>query len=281
MLDILSLLQKSGLRDWGICSFDQIRPFLLKCRAANRLPENAMSVLMTVFPYHVECGAHNISRYAIPPDYHTVAGVYLERACKLLREAFPAEKFVWFADNSPIPEVRAAALCGLGVVGLHTLLITPRYGSWVFLGEIVTSLSLPVTGKEIQACSLCGNCRTACPGNALRQSGLQTAQCLSHISQKKGELTAWEQDVLRKGGSAWGCDLCQEVCPMNHTGEETYLPEFREKLFPLILPGQSQAIQNRAFHWRGPKIIERNLKILAEEPISHQKIADSDPNHFA
>ena len=129
MHDIFGLLRRSGLRDWGICSFEQVRGSLLDCRAKSRIPENARSVLMTVFPYFTPCGAHNISRYAIPPDYHTAAGEYLDRACGLLREAFPDQEFVWFADNSPIPEVRAAALAGLGCVGLNGLLITPEYGS--------------------------------------------------------------------------------------------------------------------------------------------------------
>ena len=262
MHNIFGLLRRSGLRDWGICSFEQVRGSLLDCRAKSRIPENARSVLMTVFPYFTPCGVHNISRYAIPPDYHTAAGEYLDRACGLLREAFPDQEFVWFADNSPIPEVRAAALAGLGCVGLNGLLITPEYGSWVFLGEIVTSLDLPVSGDGIKPCIRCGKCRESCPGGAISADGIETDRCLSHISQKKRDLSPWECDLIRKGGSAWGCDICQEVCPMNRAAAETYLPEFRTGLFPIIRPGQSESLENRAFHWRGPKVIERNLHLL-------------------
>ncbi len=262
MEEILRLLKNSGLRDWGICSFDRVSGCLLECRAKNRLPQNTQSIFVSVLPYFTQCGPHNVSRYAVCPDYHRVAETYFSRACELLQKSFPEESFVWFADNSPIPEVRAAAAAGLGRVGENGLLITPQYGSWVFIGEIVSSLPAPVWGEEIKPCIQCGKCRKSCPGGALDNGRVIVEQCASHISQKKGELSQPQRNLVLKSGLAWGCDICQEVCPMNRCAEETYLPELRQDLFPLLAPGQSLDLENRAFHWRGPKVIERNLSFF-------------------
>ena len=136
---IFPVLSRLGIPDAGAVSFSGCLP-LLPCRAAERLPENAKSVIVCVFPYYTEDdGPRNISRYAAVPDYHRVAGELLERACQELSGMFP-NTFVSFADNSPIREVDAALRAGHGVLGKNSLLIHPVYGSWVFLGAIVTDM---------------------------------------------------------------------------------------------------------------------------------------------
>ena len=126
---------------WGVCEYPRDLP------SSARLPEGAKRVVAAAFPYRLLeefYAGRNISRYAVPRDYHAVCGGCLEHACVLLRAAYLGEEFIWFCDNSPLPEVELAQRAGLGVRGRHNLLITEQYGSWVFLGEIVTSAKLIV-----------------------------------------------------------------------------------------------------------------------------------------
>ena len=247
---------------WGICQFSRISGCLLECRAKQRLPQNAASVIVALFPYLTKAPAGNLSRYAAVSDYHAVAGARLKKACEELRREFPEGIFEPFCDNSPIPEVRAAALGGLGVVGHNGLLIHEKYGSWTFIGEIVTDLIFPSPEEKLQTCLDCGACLKKCPGGALDGGRLAWEKCISHITQKKGQLAAWEEELIARNGLVWGCDTCQNCCPMNARVKISPLPEFSEKIEPSLKMGEIGAWPDRAYLWRGPKVLERNLKIL-------------------
>ena len=177
---------------WGAIPFEGCRP-LLECRAAERLPAEAKAVIVCGFPYYTgEYPGRNLSRYAIVPDYHRVAGKLMEQACIRLREAFQRE-FQWFADNSPIREVDAACRAGLGVRGRNGLLIHPVYGSWLFLGAIVTDLDMETPGNGNHApASAAGPAKGPAHPDASERAGPDPDRCLSAITQKKGELTPEE-----------------------------------------------------------------------------------------
>ena len=247
----------------GACAFESLRDDLLDCRAKSRLPGEPRSVLVFLFPY-LTGGAGNLSRYAVVPDYHGVVTPALNSLAAALTERFPPYSFVAFTDNSPVPEVRAAALCGLGVMGDNGLLIHPRCGSWVFIGEIVTDCAVEPTGGEAARCLQCGRCRKACPGGALSAAGFDRTRCLSHITQKKGALTDWERDLIKRGGLAWGCDICQTCCPMNEKARQTNIAAFLADARPDV-EKDAAARDGRAYTWRGPGVVERNLKILEEK----------------
>jgi epoxyqueuosine reductase QueG len=130
---------------FGICPFEKVKDNLIECRAKSRLPENPETVIVACFPYLLNDSAYknrNISKYAVVTDYHEVAVARLRKAAEKLKSIYPDNSFAVFADNSPIPEVRAACAAGLGVRGLNSLLITEKYGSYVFIGEIVTDLKI-------------------------------------------------------------------------------------------------------------------------------------------
>ena len=251
---------------FGICSFEQILP-CLECRAKQRIPQDAASVLVCLFPYYTgEHKERNISRYAMVTDYHMIAGEYLNRFCKALQEVFPQNQFEPFTDNAPIREVSAAFHAGLGRRGKNGLILHPKYGSYVFIGEVVTDLVLqpdrPLNSGE---CIGCGKCQSVCPQGALQSDGsVCLERCRSHITQKKGELTDWEIGQIQDGGLIWGCDICNDVCPMNQEAKVlTPVPEFLESAVA-VLDAQiaERLLKTRAYNYRGKKTILRNIQLL-------------------
>lgn len=251
---------RSFVPAWGVCDFSELSDHLIACRAMARVPKEAKSVLVCLFPYRFcEDETRELSYYACVPDYHLAAGAVLDKLASTLQEAYPDHTFVPFTDNSPIPEVYAAARAGLGIIGDHRLLIHPTFGSYVFIGEIVTDLKLPATSTEIAYCEHCGACSAACPGKCLPDDRRDT--CISAVSQKKGELTEEEIALLRTGGLAWGCDRCQEVCPHNKQAVCEPHPCFSDYT-PTLLPPDHPQFATRAYAWRGKTVPFRNQELL-------------------
>ncbi len=250
---------------WGICLFEKLSTNLIECRAKSRLPENPVTVIVACFPYLLDDSEYenrNISKYAVVTDYHKVALARLEKAAETLRRVYPDNHFSAFADNSPIPEVRAACAAGLGVRGINTLLITEKYGSYVFIGEIVTDLKIETKDNEYKNCIGCKKCISSCPSKAISDSAFNEKACLSAITQKKGELSDEEKKLLKECGCVWGCDICQDVCPMNKNAAKTEIKEFLSSPAARVLPGCE--LDGRAYEWRGRKVIERNINICSE-----------------
>ena len=247
---------------WGICPFEKISDGLIECRAKSRLPENAKTVIVACFPYLLDNSAYkdiNISKYAVVTDYHEVAISRLEKAVSQLQKLYPENKFSAFADNSPIPEVRAACFSGLGVKGVNSLLITKNFGSYVFIGEIVTDLELEYDEHSVSDCIKCGKCIKACPSSAINENTFDRQSCLSEVTQKKGELSEKEATLMKECGCIWGCDICQDICPMNKNASATEIEEFLSS--PVAHVSDGCSLEGRAYEWRGRKVIERNISI--------------------
>ena len=174
---------------------------------------------------------------------------------------YPSHSFEPFADNSPIPEVYAAALSGLGVIGKNGLLINKTYGSWVFIGEIVTDLELEIKESEIEYCPDCGLCQNHCPGGALSE-WFDKASCLSFLTQKKGELSIEEKNKIKENGLVWGCDSCQEICPCN---KDIVIDPFEGFLDGISQQYRPDDISGRAFEWRGKNVMLRNYDIISNK----------------
>lgn len=256
-----AILNGAGIREFGVAPMPPEQA-LLPCRGISRLPRGARAVVVCLFPYYSPGLAGNISRYAMVEDYHRVAGKMLSRACEALAGAYPAE-FVPFVDSSPIPEVAAAVRAGLGVQGRSGLLIAPDYGTYVFIGEIVTDFPFDFSAPSQGSCRGCGQCERACPGNALKGGVVDTGRCVSDISQRKGELSPEQEELVKKGGLLWGCDRCQLVCPHNRGVKATHIKEFRENILTTVAFGQIRPLcKTRAFGFRGPRVLERNYRIV-------------------
>ncbi len=249
-----------------------LRPYLLE-RAGISLNGTAM---LFVIPYSMQADREmlnrNLSLYAVPRDYHGYVEVLKTSLLPEMQARFPNRHFALFSDHSPISEVEAAARAGLGVRGENGLLITPQWGSYVFIAALMTDADytavtgddVPVFPDEPPHCEQCGACVAACPA---RNGGA----CLSALTQKKGKLTPDEIETLRAHPLVWGCDTCQTVCPHNQAVPDTPIPYFREKRIcsltsKFLEETDEDAFASRAFSWRGRSVILRNIKLKEDMP---------------
>lgn len=263
---IREIFASFGISQCGFCAYDAVLP-LLPVRSASRIPENAKTVIFALFPYNIgEYPDRNISRYAIPDDYHIIAGELLKNCAEALKNKFPNDEFIPFVDSSPIREVHGAYLAGLGYLGKNGLLIHPTFGSYVFIGELVTTLELSPDREPMGECLNCGKCLSACPSGALCEGMVNEERCRSAITQKKGELTEWEQQQLISGGLVWGCDICNDVCPMNKNAALSDLQPFYENATAVITYENLPLLRKqKAFNYRSRSVMERNLALLERD----------------
>lgn len=233
---------------------ERINPFLIM--------EEAKTIIACLFPYPKGVRT-NISDYAKGEDYHLSAQKKLEKICSALREnGFSA---IALCDSNPLCERYLAYLAGLGFIGKNRALINPKFGSYIFIGTVLTDAVIEESAPLSQKCAECGACVRACPGGALTEDGFAAERCASYLTQKKGSLTPEERAVIKRSGYAWGCDICQRICPHNaavaNDGNDFTLTrtmaesnrDFRRKY------------SGRAFSWRGFEVIKRNLDILESE----------------
>lgn len=184
------------------------------------LPE-ARSVIVTGTLYEPAAqdsapGIAQIAAYARGNDYHRVLKRRLDALIDWMRaqspEPFDARRYV---DDGPVQERVYAQYAGLGWIGKNTCLIHPEHGSLLFLGEIISTLPLEPDTQGLEQCGSCTRCLDACPTDALVEPGvLDATRCLSYLTI---ELRGSIPETLRPaiGAHAYGCDICQTVCPYN------------------------------------------------------------------
>jgi epoxyqueuosine reductase len=156
-----------------------------------------------------------IARYAHGADYHLVMKKRLHRLADELTAELPGETFRVCVDTAPVLERELAQRAGLGAVGKHTLLIEPGAGSWLLLGEIVTTAVLAPSAPGVaDPCGSCTRCIDACPTGAITPWSVDATRCISYLTIEHRSFI--EPDLYAQIGDwIFGCDVCQEVCPHN------------------------------------------------------------------
>ncbi|HKN87454.1 MAG TPA: tRNA epoxyqueuosine(34) reductase QueG [Nitrospiraceae bacterium] len=172
-----------------------------------------------------------IARYAWGQDYHHVMGPRLDQLAERIRRLAPKAETRWYVDTGPIMEKAWAQQAGLGWIGKHSNLVSTRFGSWLLLGEILTTLELNPDEPAVDLCGSCTLCIRACPTSAIIEPYVVDARrCISYLTielPRTGEPIA--DDFSRKlGNRVFGCDDCLEVCPYNvqetPTAESAFQP---------------------------------------------------------
>jgi len=223
-------------------------------------------------------GMGRIARYARGEDYHTVMRKRLTTLCRELGEEFPGEMFRACVDTAPVLEREHAQRAGLGAVGKHTLLIAPGIGSWLLLGEIITTLAIePSTnppGIPDDPCGSCTRCIDACPTQAISPWSVDASRCISYLTiEHRGPIDEKFHEAM--GDWIFGCDVCQEVCPHNQptarkgaaAGHPAY--EARREGFDLLKvlewdeEARRQAFAKSAMKRATLSMMQRNAKIAA------------------
>jgi epoxyqueuosine reductase len=197
--------------------------YLAKSRPTRLVPAQrfpwAKSIVVIVVPYSstrppAPEGAlsSHVARYALGDDYHDV----LDRILRRFEEAIGGRAKTWrYVDTGPLSDRAAAAQAGLGWIGKNAMLIDEELGSYTFVGTLLTSLENDVIPAAVaDRCGICTRCIDACPTDAiLPNRTVASERCISYATiEHRGPLPP----NLPLAGNAFGCDICQEVCPWNH-----------------------------------------------------------------
>lgn len=203
-------------------------------------------------------------------DYHHIIRDRLQKLEEFILSKVPDARLKSMVDTGELSDRAVAVRAGIGWSGKNCAVITPEFGSYVYIGEMITSLPFePDTPVEDQ-CGSCTKCLEACPTGALVQGGQINAQrCISFLTQTKGFIPEEFRDKI--GNRVYGCDSCQTACPHNkgknfHFHDEMEPdPEVAKPLLKPILSLSNREFKIKFGHvsgaWRGKKPIQRNAMI--------------------
>ncbi|GAA0490111.1 tRNA epoxyqueuosine(34) reductase QueG [Salinibacillus aidingensis] len=203
-------------------------------------------------------------------DYHDILRDRLEQLGQFLKEKHPDAQYKIMVDTGELADKEVAVRAGLGFTGKNTVLITPEFGSYVYIGEMITNIPFEPDQPLEEDCGDCNLCVDTCPTGALIQGGQLNAQkCIAFLTQTKDYLP--DEYRAKIGNRLYGCDTCQVVCPKNK-GKNFHFHEEMEPDPDVVKPRLKPLlrISNREFKetfgpmagsWRGKKPIQRNAII--------------------
>ena len=206
------------------------------CDPRNHLPE-ARSLIALAISYKAADSESEpagggprgrVARYAWGKDYHHDIGQRLAAFCADLRSICPPTvNLKTFVDTGRMVDRAVAERAGLGWYGKNSNLLTHRYGSWVFLAEVLTNLPLPPDEPVRTHCGSCQRCLPACPTNAIIRPGVvNNDRCISYLTiELRGPIPRELRPAI--GDWIFGCDICQDVCPVNRKSEDAAPPAYR------------------------------------------------------
>lgn len=203
-------------------------------------------------------------------DYHVVLRDRLNKLASYIKDKYPQLESKLMVDTGELSDRAVAERAGIGFSGKNTSIITEEFGSFVYLGEIITNIPFVPDSPVEDSCGDCTICMDACPTGAIVQGGqLNAQQCLAFLTQTKDFLPDEFRDKI--GTRIYGCDTCQAVCPRNKQIDFHLHPELepepevaKPKLKPML------RISNRDFRawfghisgfWWGKNPLQRNAMI--------------------
>ncbi|WP_299090466.1 tRNA epoxyqueuosine(34) reductase QueG [uncultured Metabacillus sp.] len=204
-------------------------------------------------------------------DYHTILRDRLSKLESFLKEKVPDIQVKSMVDTGELSDRAVAERAGIGWSGKNCSIITPEFGSYVYLGEMITNFPFPPDTPMEDQCGSCRKCLDVCPTGALVQGGqLDSTKCIAFLTQTKGFLA--DEYRTKIGNRIYGCDTCQTVCPVNkgkdfHFHEEMEPdPEIAKPKLKPLLTMSNREFKEKFGHisgaWRGKKPLQRNA-ILA------------------
>lgn len=212
-----------------------------------------------------------VSNYAWSTDYHVRMRASLDRIAAAIDALAGEAVTAVVCDTAPLAERAVAERAGLGWIGKHTNLIAPGLGSFVFLGEIVTTLALPADAPSRKSCGSCSRCVVACPTGALRGDyTIDATRCISDLTQRTDAIPRAQRVAI--GDWVWGCDLCQDACPPTQlarvSASDAFGPRDSNAAAPALLDllalrsGEyKRRYRGSAMGWRGAAVLRRNAAI--------------------
>jgi len=213
---------------------------------------------------HPERG--KISRYGWGDDYHEILGDRLKTLWEWIKEIEPDANGRYYVDTGPVMEKVWAERAGIGWIGKHTNVISREYGSWLFLGEIITTIDLEYDIPTQDYCGTCRRCIDACPTDAIVDEYiLDSNKCLSYLTiEHRGDFP----DEFKPNTDQWifGCDICQDVCPWNikfshPTAIDGFQPR-QENVNPLLVEIVEMAQEDFSRRFRKSPVKRTKLKGL-------------------
>ncbi len=170
-----------------------------------------------------------IARYAWGRDYHKVLEKKLKQFTSWLTGEFAGIEARYYVDTGPIQDKYWAQAAGIGWIGKNGNVINRQYGSWIFLGEIVTNLETVTSDPHVQHCGTCTRCIDACPTGAITQPYVVDAnRCIAYHTIENRAATLPTEIATNLQGWVAGCDICQDVCPWNQSfAKPTDLEDFQ------------------------------------------------------
>ena len=272
---IIEIAKAEKISDIGFCSLSDYykeaktlpkSAVFSKNKEQEDVLKNARTAIVCAFNYYAGSEKGNISRYAQGEDYHiTVVRKMKPIADELKKNGFFAKIY---ADTGFLNERLLAVKSGLAFIGRNHMAISEKFGSYFFVGYVLTDCVIKPDKEMTKKCQNCGKCQKVCPLGALND-GFCEGKCLSYITQKKGKLTKEEEKAISSANTIWGCDVCQEVCPHNADLPLTEISEFKDNRIINLKIDENMSnkefekmYKNRAFAWRGKAVLIRNQKII-------------------
>lgn len=194
--------------------------------------KSVVSLLYNYYPSQDLAEQHSshdkIAKYAYGKDYHYVIKDKLKTFLQIIREKVGEVGGRVFVDSAPVMERQWAEKSGLGWIGKNTLLINKTRGSFFFLAELIIDLPLEADGAIKDYCGTCTRCIDACPTDAISAYELDASKCISYLTiELKDEIPNEFKNKME--GWAFGCDICQDVCPWNRFSNAHNEPSFSPK----------------------------------------------------